>query len=305
MRILLIGNKFFGYTERLKQYIEETHVIDVIYIYMPSKKERIFKKLGIKCKGAATHYKKAIDDLAIEYDRILVFGGGAPYFFIDSIKRKYRRANLTLYLSADMNSYKFSANYISLFDKVFTYSLNDAKEYGFIYRPWFFTHVKESAKKIDVSFVGTIHPSRLKILLWFSQLRKIKLFLYIYTDRLSYLRQAVKWRSLKDFIFFKGLQYGDYINVLSSSVATLDIPDETQTNITTRPIESLGTKTKVITTNTFVGRYNFYNENNILILHKNTSEEEVISWLKKPYVSIESGLLSYYSIETWCNEVLM
>jgi hypothetical protein len=87
----------------------------------------------------------------------------------------------------------------------------------------------------------------------------------------------------------------------------LDIPEAEQTNITTRPIESLATETKIITTNTYIKRYDFYHEDNIFIIDdqiRRVDISELEKWLSKPYVKIDSSIIDNYSIKTFCNEIV-
>lgn len=305
MNILLVGNKFFGYTERVKEYLSKENEVDVIYIYQPSFIDRIYKKFVNKSRNYMHYYKHELEKCNNKYEKILIFGGGAPVDMIKLIKEKYTSIPISIYLSADMASYGFSKDYISLFDRVLTYSLNDSKEYGFIYRPWFYTHTLFANKIYDVSFVGTIHDSRLEWLLMLSKKNIVTFFYYIYTDVLTYLKHFLRWYSLLKYTNFKGLAYEKYIGVLASSIATLDLPDSKQTNITTRPIESLGTKTKIITTNQYIENYDFYNSNNIFILKSSSTIEEIKNWLSIPYTEIDKNVLSFYSIKTWCDEVFM
>lgn len=59
------------------------------------------------------------------------------------------------------------------------------------------------------------------------------------------------------------------IAVLAISKAQIEIQHPSQKGLTTRAFESLGTKTKLITTNPAIRQYDFYNSNNILIIDRN------------------------------------
>lgn len=304
MKILIVGNKFFGYTERVCEHLGTYNQVDTIYIYQPCFRDRILKKLFKIGFPTKKYYKNQLQNLSVEYDRILVFGGGAPTELLVDIKNRYQQCKLYLYLSADMESYRFTDTYINLFDKVMTYSLNDAKAYNFIYQPWFFTHKKITAKSIGISFIGTIHDSRLKTLINVTKIKNTSIFYYIYTDKLAFCKQAFKWMVLRNYIHFRGLPYENYIEVLSQSKATLDLPEKRQTNITTRPIEALGTQTKIITSNRYIVNYDFYKKENIFILTPESTNQQILEWLDIPYTQLDESIVSHYSIENWCNDVL-
>ena len=308
MRILLLSTKFFGYSNRVANQLRKNHVVDEEYAYTPTKNERILRKLFNVTINSDSYFNDISRRLRnIQYDRIIVFGGGSPLPFIAQLRKEHPMAIFILYLSADRRSYGFSDQYISIFDKVLTYSLNDSIEFGYQYRPWFFTDSKISQKKYDISFVGTIHHSRLKVLKVLKHSVLFSIFYYIYSDKLTFIKDFFRWHSLKKYIHFEGMPYPEYIKTLAESVATLDIPELEQTNITTRPIEALATKTKIITTNKYICRYDFYDENNIYILQNTIDNQEIDKikkWIDLPYNEIDYKKKYNYTIEAFCNELI-
>ena len=306
MNVLLIGNKFFGYTDRVANVMRDNHNVDLIYVFQRNTFQRLRFKVGIDLKEAESYYEKQI--LKIEgktYDRIVVFGGGIPAYFIKSLKLAQQQAKYILYLSADISSYKFTKDYLYLFDVCYSYSLNDSNIFGLTYRPWFYSEYNtKSSKDLDLSFVGTIHPSRLKILTFLYKESSVSKYFYIYSDKLSYVRSFFKWNVLRKSIHFKSLGYEDYLSLLARSISTLDIPAHGQKNITTRPIEALATSTKIITTNKSIEHYDFYDKNNIFIWYENSSISDLKKWLEKPYKVVSLDILKKYQIKEWVNEIL-
>lgn len=279
--------------------------VDLIYTYSFSYLDRIKRILRLYKDESKTYYQDCIRNLKNEnFDTILVFGGGVKVDIIRLLKQRYGSARFILYLSADMRNYGFDKSYLDLFDKVLTYSLNDANEHSLIYRPWFYSEGIPNEKIYDIAFIGSIHASRFNILNSIKSNKEISTFYYIYTDFLSYLKTVWRWWKFGKGIQFKGLPYINYIQVLSQSKAILDIPTEGQTNITTRPIESLATRTKVITTNKHISNYDFYNEDNIYIVNEIIDFTALKEWLAKPYRTIEGDIIDNYSLKNWVNEVL-
>ena len=84
----------------------------------------------------------------------------------------------------------------------------------------------------------------------------------------------------------------------------MDIPEKGQINITTRPIEALGTKTKVITTSKSITKYDFYNENNIFMIQSATQLNSIREWLSIPYEEIDERIINNYRISKWAKDVL-
>lgn len=307
MKILLLSSRFFGYSDRVKACLSVNHLVDSEYAYSMTYFDRIRRKLNITIPSYKKYYLSIIEKKRQNiYDRIIVLGAGSPYDFLLDLKKTHPESVFVLYMSADRRSYGFSDNYLRLFDRVLTYSYNDASEFNFEYRPWFYSNTKDSNKNIDICFIGSIHPSRLDILSSLDSYPLLSKYYYIYSDRMSYIKSAYKWRSLNKFIYFEGLQYSQYINILANSKATLDIPEQGQTNITTRPIEALGTKTKIITTNQFITRYNFYNHSNVFLIDKidKNTFGNIFDWINVPYQNHSKELLDYYSLNTFCNELV-
>lgn len=305
MKILLISSKFFGYSSRVSSAFHELgHDVDEIVIPSMSFVDRIKKKIFKKDKKKNTFIEKQLKFIDPRvYDKVFVFGGGAPFWLIRELKED-THASFVLYLSADNSSYGLESSYFNLFDRVFTYSLHDSELYGFDYRPWFFSDEKIADKRVDISFVGSIHSDRYPYLDSLVENCSLKSIIYIYIDWLGYLKIRNSWKKLKRFIHFKGLSYNEYISLLAESKCTLDIPEKGQINITTRPIEALGTKTKVITTSKSITKYDFYNENNIFMIQSATQLNSIREWLSIPYEEIDERIINNYRISKWAKDVL-
>ena len=65
-----------------------------------------------------------------------------------------------------------------------------------------------------------------------------------------------------------------------------------------RCIETLGAKRKLITTNQAILEYDFYDENNILIVNREAPEIP-IEFFSKPYQEISSEIYEKYSLDNW------
>lgn len=305
MKILLIANRFFGYANRVSDALCNLgHKVNLFFIYSPTYIERIGKKIYGKKTNSLDYYDRAINNFNEEnYDLIFVFGGGCPKSFLDDLKNTYP-TKFVLYMSADLASYKFSSEYLAIFDRIFTYSKIDALEHGFIYRPWFYSDTSDAEKIYDVSFVGSIHDNRYPYLSCLNECNDLRSNIYVYADFLTFLNSFKKWNNLFGSIHFKGLNYNSYINLLGMSRATLDIPDFGQKNITTRPIEALGCNTKIITTNNNIAEYDFYNMENVKIINEPDDILKLKDWISQPYRQLDDGILARYNILNWCNEIL-
>ncbi|MBS7253138.1 CgeB family protein [Flavobacterium branchiicola] len=96
-------------------------------------------------------------------------------------------------------------------------------------------------------------------------------------------------------------EVNDYI---SRSKVLLDINRLGQAGLTFRVFESLGLEKKLITTNTDIKNYDFYNPNNILIIDENNPVIPV-DFFKNEYEKIPDSILKKYTLEGWSEIVVL
>lgn len=304
-KILIIGESFFGYVDRIKSHLEQRDItVDIIYTFVPTFEDRAKRKLFKKEFDEQNYYEQSLKAGNV-YDLILVINGKKlPEKFIDNLKKFHPTTRKILYVWDDLDNLQQSDNFFSIFSKKYTYSKFDADRYPeFIFQPFFFSHQSNVSKRIiGASFVGTLHSDRYQKL---QNLKKINpavsFYFYLYTDLMSYIK-FMKNTKLKD-VKFKTLEYAQYIEAVAKSKALIELPHIDQKNITTRAIEVLGTKTKLITTSEAVKNYDFYNPENIFIINA-TNSDEISAWLDKDYKDYTPELLNKYHIESWLNVIL-
>lgn len=95
-------------------------------------------------------------------------------------------------------------------------------------------------------------------------------------------------------------EVNDYI---SRSKVLLDINRIGQIGLTFRVFESLGLSKKLITTNTDIKNYDFYNPNNILIIDE---KNPIIpaTFFENEYEKIPESIYQKYTLEGWCKNVI-
>ena len=82
----------------------------------------------------------------------------------------------------------------------------------------------------------------------------------------------------------------------------LDAPQAGQSGLTIRSIECLGAKRKIITTNSDIRFYDFYNENNILIFDGNIDTNS--PFFTEDYNDIPESVYQKYSLRNWLKTML-
>lgn len=98
------------------------------------------------------------------------------------------------------------------------------------------------------------------------------------------------------------ISYYDYLKMVSSSRAIVDIAQEGQDGYSMRVMEAIFLNKKLITTNAAVRQSIFYSENNILILEpKKTDPDTIKAFFEKPFIDYDESVREYYSIEAWAD----
>lgn len=100
------------------------------------------------------------------------------------------------------------------------------------------------------------------------------------------------------------IKYAEYLRNLKKSGILLEVVQTGQTALTMRTMEAMFFSKKLITNNQEIVTYDFYHENNILVLPsnlENVTEEELHCFLEKPFLSYPEEILGAYSFEHWKN----
>ena len=263
------------------------------------------------------YIKKIIKETrGVDFDYIFIIRGEA-FSSIELIllRKAYPAAQLILYLWESLRRYNVRSLF-QYFDKTLSYDLNDCEENkNLIFRPLFFTddYRKISSShtfEIDILFVGTIHSDR------FSFIKKVKQYLiehglnfyfyFYFPSRILFLRKKLTDRSFKgvsmrDFNY-KMISAIEVAGLMAKSRASVDLQSPTESGLTMRTIEVLGAKRKLITTNQHIKKYDFYNEQNILVIDQNFEKID-LNFLEKPFQDISSDTYEKYSLSRWIDDV--
>jgi hypothetical protein len=311
--VLLLGTPYFGYIDRIERYlINELNInCSKLYSYHDfySFTQRILRNIPIPDK-ISNQLKKEYEfnlfkNINNYYDVVLILNGfNFSEEFIFLLKNKLKHSKFIFYIWDDLFRIK-DKQILSYFDFICSYSKLDSLSNNFYYRPFFYSHSNDISyfkKEYDICFIGTSHSNRDFLISSFEKNKKLKFFKHNYLDFLSFLKKTYGLTGWNDYNFFK-LDYERYIYFLSQSKAVLDLPHSSQNNITTRPIEAMGTRSKVISSSSLITSMDLYISDNIYILNDFDSDS-FEDWLKIPYVNYSPELIDYYSLKFWCSELL-
>lgn len=263
------------------------------------------------------YYKRIIrNNIDINFDYIFVIRGeGLTPKIANKFKFIYPNAKRILYLWDSLKSNDVR-NLFPHFDFIFSFDHEDAEANSEIhFRPLFYLPIyrelaSKKTREVDLTFIGTVHSNRYHIIKSIERKflnSNIKtLFYFYFPSKILYYRKKLLDRSFRDSKLsdfkFQLIGSAHVAKLLSESHASLDIEGLGQTGLTMRTIELLGLKRKLITTNKNIKLYDFYDENNILVIDRDDPIIDV-GFIKSEYEELSEEIYNKYSLNGWITEI--
>ena len=309
--LLLISPKLTGYEEVLIEKLTERNYTAHFYsagIKMPRNEISWFWR-GIR--GLAIYlnirslllllqlkekkyYANSLSKLPSPFDVVLIFGGKlANLNCLKQLKENGVRKTI-IFLWDDLQDIRITENSLGLCDEKFSFSTGDVGKHGIKFRPSFYHPMFEyngEEKNIDIYYKANIRdkervtlikaiddatPNYKKEINFFSK-KKSKKDLNRFDSSSSYDKYCVNTYSSTEEIAIKS----------KHSKVLIDICFQNQKGLGLRAIEAIGSNCKLITTNTEIKKYDFYNTNNIFLLENDLSNlNKLEAFLKSPYLPL-------------------
>ena len=288
-KILFIAPTFFGYYKEIIKVLEKKYEIDYIEdipnssnIYKAvSRVKRNWTKILVK-----RYFTEKIKPLILEkkYDYVFIIIGMTFSLFsemIEEMKEIQNEAKFIMYQWDGEKNISFVKDIHKYFDDIYTFDRIDAEEnnlYKFL--PLFYIDKYEEvgkkqrrSYKYDVSYIGTAHPQKIKLINEIAEkLKKIYPLQYIYhyiPSKIKYYYHKILNEEYKNIKFkdlkTKKVSFDKAMEIFEESKCILDAPQKGQNGLTIRTIECLGAKRKLITTNKDIVNYDFYCPENIYV----------------------------------------
>lgn len=184
-----------------------------------------------------------------------------------------------------------------------TFDINDAKEYSMKYNTqYFFKSIIINTPKIiinDIFFVGADKGRGPYINKLYEALKgkNMKLDFNLVMQNKKKNKNKYNKEIISDY-----LPYSIVLQKIAESKSILDIVQNGQSGPTLRTFESLFFRKKLITNNKNLEKFDFYNENNILIIDAEKNSDyinDIKSFLKKPYQEIDENIINKYDFNNW------
>ncbi|MBD1392317.1 CgeB family protein [Mucilaginibacter glaciei] len=231
---------------------------------------------------------------------------------LKAFKLNFTGSKFILYMWDSFKN-KQSFDLVEYFDSVLTFDSEDASEYKLSLRPLFYIDTYKQAEvepTNDLLFIGTAHSDRYnfikKFIEPFFEGKKIKLYFFLSSKKLYWLKKAFdsNFRRIKySDVSFESLSHQDNANFMNASKMILDINHPGQVGLTMRTIECIGAQKKLITTNSNIRDYDFFDPANILVIDRKDPQIDR-SFLDTPFKPLPPNLLFKYSINGWLADVL-
>ena len=217
-----------------------------------------------------------------------------------------------MYLYDSVKNVKGITSRLTLYDRVISFDPNDCRRYKFEFRPLFcdLETKKYIEEEYDLCFYGTMYGDRFQIIQnmkTFCENNNYKFYSFCYLrGKFMLLFYWLSSRGFRKFnkgnISFTAMPSEELGKIASRSKAILDVNDIKQTGLTMRTLEAVGLKKKIVTTNTDIVNYDFYNPNNIMVIDRN---EKVIpdTFFSKKYEEIDMEIIKRYTAKGWVDDV--
>ncbi len=235
---------------------------------------------------------------------------------LQELRKAHPEARLIIYHWDSIANNHNALRILPLFDQAFSFDKPDCKKLGIRFLPLFYLDdyaaiaQKEVKPQYDLLFVGTVHSDRYQFIRYLTEQvakRGGTYFTYLFFQskilyyKMKLQNKALRNTSMHDFQFVP-LAKKDLLALMEQSRIIIDIQHPKQTGLTMRCIETLGASRKLITTNQHIREYDFYDENNILIVGRH---HPILtdSFLTAPYHPIAADIYHKYSIGHWIETV--
>ncbi len=314
-KILFIGVDYYAYPLEIeKSFIRQGYDVE----WHPIEPTDYWSKiLKIIMPGV---YKSKLDDYhadiiqksaQTEFDIVLFI---QVHQFSDenlsTLKSYQRGARFILYNWDALTTHDYRS-FLPYFDKVATFDRYDADVHGIEYLPLFaipkfFEVRRDLPKEYDLYFVGSLvtlsRVNALRKLREFCKTRNISLKLHMRCSPVMIAKMILSGQYMPGMTLIS-LSFGEIIDIMGRSRATLDFANHQQAGYTMRFIENMCAGQKIVTDNHRIRDECFYSPDRFLILDRDAMRlDGLLEFLERPTPAAEFS--EAFSIDSWSRELL-
>ena len=312
--ILFVGPKDVGIIQMISDRLANNADYEIDYINLLLTKEekfryksfsqraynfflKNFRKKNIKHTYYHELIRERIEESKKQYDVVVVI---RPDMMDDKNLQLLRKLT-PHYVAYYWDTVSFFPRKLAIrhfFDRIFSFDLNDCKKYGFELLTNFYFDVDPQVEiKYEVYGLAT-YDKRIP------QFEKVASLLT--KKSISFCIKAFSRKPFKsDYIqrISEVLEYKKMLTEASYSNIILEIQKKGQGGLSFRPFEALGMRKKLITNNAMIRFYDFYSENNILIIDpENISLPD--AFFTQAYQEVPEEIRNKYRFDNWFNTLI-
>lgn len=312
MNVLFLCPDYFGIYKVIEKGIQDTmncqlkSVIFEDYQYK-SKSEKLlnfFSKLFFKKnlkKIWASKYRVSTIAETERFDYVFVI---CPDFLINE-DLKYitdKTENAIVYFWDSFDNIPRYERTLPYFKSKFSFEPNDVEKYNLsLLTNFYYNNNKTSKTTFDVYFIGT-YDSRFPLIKKINTVLKEKnrsSKIIIQTDSKSVVEEN---KNEQINFIEKAIPVEESELIFREARILLDVQKKIQKGLTFRVFEAIGQNKKLITTNTDIVNYDFYNPNNIFVWTEDTTTIPD-AFFEKPYEELAQEIYYKYSLENWIKTI--
>lgn len=315
-RLLYIAPDHYGfYKVILDGFIKHSNY-EVHFVYSNKAKDYKYKNFGervynfflknitgknIKKKWQSIYFESTINQYD-EYDLLFI---NRPDILTDTQLRQItaKCKKSIVYYWDSFEKIKGQKETIKYFDKSYSFDKNDCINYGMIKAHNFFYNADTiDNPKYDVFFLGTYDNRYANLIKIIESLHKKNI--NVHATLFSYDKTVPKKNKHRNISFInKIVPFNKAYTFNQNTKIILDIQHDNQVGLSFRPYEAMGLRKKLITTNSFIKEYDFYNPNNIFIWEKDT-DEIPDTFFNSSYEEIPNEIYNKYKLENWIKSII-
>lgn len=311
-KVLIVAPEYMGYIVKVADELRKNQNLEVTDIHIPTYKYSNFttkiKNFFLKTisKDIKFNYRADYINRIIKNDEFDVILMIRPDMF--SIKTltdlKSKTTLFKTYFFDGIHRFPKKKKSMHLFDEIYSFEPSDCKEFGLKFITNFIYELQSGVAvdvhlKYSVFNITSFDRKRFPILLKIAKTLK---------EQKNVFKIIVKTN--KDIpsndlieIIKKPITLEEVKLYIKQSACMLDLGVvEKHQGLTFRVFEAMGYHKKIITNNSQIATYDFYNSQNILII----DEQNIAipnNFFSLPYIPIPDEILRKYTLETWVDTV--
>lgn len=196
-------------------------------------------------------------------------------------------------------------NTVSYFNEYYSFEEGDCSKYNFEKISNFYIHKRSNVIPThDAFFFGSKDarlPNILKIVSYLRS-KQWNAKALIVAKKTKSKSKPVKAEGVK--ITERSTTFSKIYKYSEDTKIVIDVAHPNQKGLSIRPYEALGLQRKLITNNTEIKKYDFYNANNIFVIENFDNLDIPDSFLTKPYEKISEDIYKKYHISNWLKNIL-